>query len=707
MSINFDKPFSSNNKQDASVNQKTKVGVKGHQYSPQTTDALKAEQQEIVDLSKQLPNRPAEHPSLENREVLDETHRPDPSKIVHAEFSHVDSLPTLDKAGKALPGIQSDGLGFVNFTLSDDARFNVKVYNKEEIQTPKRSHYDNQSGFVTFSINVSGKFYSIQVKVSELADRLLTSEGRIKEEAHKGTLSEFFEKKAIKSLDLPHILSGYESLFNSQGDKVELSSKQLMKIVRSYYKSGVSENSSVNISLNKEKYDTVEVQAKRDFSGNVYLARLHDKTGLGEGGFATVYKIRQLSPDGWTDKAIKVNNAAESSIQQMLDEYEILKSAGEPVHIFVVYTKGGEVDSASISMTLYDGDVFKLIQSEKYNNASIAVKLNCCKQLVDQGLELFKKHIFHFDHKIDNVLNKEFVLKISDLGGAERNTNPKAKFSYDRVKAKTPEYIPLMDRLDGLTEKTLVYEMGATLYALLAGGRDPYTFIAQGEFARHPDPDSDFNEDNLKDYGCPKEVIEYIKEMCYQNPDHRITLEQAKQRLDDIIEKHPELSLSHTQPQPSVSDRISSEQAKQLLIGQPNSNYIIREGNIICYNSTSGYTELQIDNQKTLNTVLNELHLKKSLSEISETGNKIVGDVGDMSKEQVDAVLSSLPNKTYLIHHEKDGRVYICYKSRNSIERLELEQTDKSYLDEIVGELKTEGSVLYPVTPEAARSLSI
>jgi hypothetical protein len=105
--------------------------------------------------------------------------------------------------------------------------------------------------------------------------------------------------------------------------------------------------------------------------------------------------------------------------------------------------------------------------------------------------------------------------------------------------------------------------------------------------------------------------------------------------------------------------------------------------------------------------VLNELHLKKSLSEISETGNKIVGDVGDMSKEQVDAVLSSLPNKTYLIHHEKDGRVYICYKSRNSIERLELEQTDKSYLDEIVGELKTEGSVLYPVTPEAARSLSI
>ena len=241
---------------------------------------------------------------------------------------------------------------------------------------------------------------------------------------------------------------------------------------------------------------------------------------LGEGGFATVYRARQLSVQ--REVALKIDDrvlSSERSRRRFLREVTAAGQLSNHQHVVALYDAG----------VLSDGRPYMVL--ELCTGGSLADRLRkhgpfTLHEARDIGMRiadaLAAAHdagVLHRDVKPGNVLVNQFgAVALADFGLAAM-PRPGHELSATR-EALTPAYAPPEAfRLEDPTALGDVYALGATMHALLSG-RPPH-YPASGELSitelilRHSEPLPDLP-------GVPHSLMAVLRHALAPDPADRL-----------------------------------------------------------------------------------------------------------------------------------------------------------------------------------------
>lgn len=408
----------------------------------------------------------------------------------------------------------------------------------------------------TMLVEEQGRRYLVQVKLSEISDRLLISK-EVEEYTHLGLLDSLFQKKAAKLQNLPNLVADYQKLFDAHfklhpggviGQYVDkkgavlkegLNARQMMKVVRAFHRAELSEGQmpagrQLDFADLKNKYAIkgLRILFKRE-EGQLKMSRFEIAEKVGEGSFGTAFRVAQLDLNRMLVvkvlKAFSDPQKMEKAREELLQEYTLLreihsrgKVAGiqDAPHAFIAVDK--KKFGYIMVGTAYSGNSGDLIASEAYQKLDLADKLDCCTQILEGGVRLDELGILHLDQKPQNVFyrveeakgKKRYILDTADLGGAV-----KAAEASPAGLVHTASYIPRGDAKTGLNAKTAVYQRGVILFNYLANGKHPWPFTQQ-HFPDHSDL-SKYNEQALIDQKVSEPLRTLIRIMCDPSADKR------------------------------------------------------------------------------------------------------------------------------------------------------------------------------------------
>jgi serine/threonine protein kinase len=241
---------------------------------------------------------------------------------------------------------------------------------------------------------------------------------------------------------------------------------------------------------------------------------------LGEGGFATVYRARQLSVQ--REVALKIDDrvlSSERSRRRFLREVTAAGQLSNHQHVVALYDAG----------VLSDGRPYMVL--ELCTGGSLADRLrehgpfplhearDVGMRIADALAAAHDAGVLHRDVKPGNVLVNQFGgVALADFGLAAM-PRPGHELSATR-EALTPAYAPPEAfRLEDPTPLGDVYALGATIHALLSG-RPPH-YPASGDLGitelilRHSEPLPDLP-------GVPQPLMAVLRHALAPDPAHRI-----------------------------------------------------------------------------------------------------------------------------------------------------------------------------------------
>ena len=187
---------------------------------------------------------------------------------------------------------------------------------------------------------------------------------------------------------------------------------------------------------------------------------------VGKGAFSTVYLgVSLLNGEPVAIKVINLGSLTMDTYQKLQNEIAILKSLPAHPNVVKVFTVLQTVHNVYIVTEHCERKL-----SKNDNNNMVSVTLG----LIDGLRHLYNHNVVHRDLKPDNVLMKNGVPKIIDLGFATTVSGPS---EYMTEPLGTPLYMApeILDR-QFYTSKSDVWSLGVMLYELVFK-TDPYNAL--------------------------------------------------------------------------------------------------------------------------------------------------------------------------------------------------------------------------------------
>ena len=196
---------------------------------------------------------------------------------------------------------------------------------------------------------------------------------------------------------------------------------------------------------------------------------------LGKGGMGVVYKARQLSLKRLV--AVKMVLAGQLADQEDVGRFQVEAEAAANLDhpgIVRIFEIGQHQGRHYFSMDLVDGESLEVRLRDHPLPPREAAQL--IEQVARAIAYAHSRGVIHRDLKPANILvNRENQPRVTDFGLAKRIQGD-SSLTATGVILGTPSYMPpeqAEGRLQEITERSDVYSLGATLYALLAG-RPPF-----------------------------------------------------------------------------------------------------------------------------------------------------------------------------------------------------------------------------------------
>jgi len=257
-------------------------------------------------------------------------------------------------------------------------------------------------------------------------------------------------------------------------------------------------------------------------------------SNLGEGAHSSIMQIRRNS-DGrqYALKIVKIEDEeAEKFLEQAEHEFEIAQKLDHPNLIKIYCLEkiksfglfGGKVKEVRQLIEYVNGktlDQFKIIP--------IGILLQVFRDVASAIVMMHRRNIFHGDLKPNNILlSKSGNVKVFDFGlswvkGQEKN----------RIQG-TPEYMAPEQLKKTVTEKTDIFNFGATMYRLLTWHFIP-PIIPQGEKSVPVNEETwmrNFKPVCERNPKCPKSLGQLV--------EHCLAFKASK-RPDTMAEVHEDL----------------------------------------------------------------------------------------------------------------------------------------------------------------------
>ena len=262
-----------------------------------------------------------------------------------------------------------------------------------------------------------------------------------------------------------------------------------------------------------------QVEADDDPYVGKTLGNYHILSRLGQGGFGTVYKARDVKLDRHV--AVKFLTAPMNSDYSKLFEREakILANLSKNSNIVQIYTWGEYKGTNYMVLEYMDQSVETLLGMHPNGlplKDALEIIAKCCEALEyahDEG-------VLHRDIKPANILMdaKTKQTKVCDFGLA-RFYN-KGIDSATQTIAGSPPFMPV-EQITGksLDERSDVYSLGVTLYQLLSG-KLPFNGDSQYEIMEKIRSTQGTPLPTYRD-GLPKIVYDIVKKAKSQKPDDR------------------------------------------------------------------------------------------------------------------------------------------------------------------------------------------
>lgn len=284
---------------------------------------------------------------------------------------------------------------------------------------------------------------------------------------------------------------------------------------------------------------------------------------LGEGGFATVYRARQLSVQ--REVALKIDDrvlSSERSRRRFMREVTAAGQLSGHPHVVALYDAG----------VLGDGRPYMVL--ELCSNGSLADRLrehgaftveaarDIGVRIADALAAAHSAGVLHRDVKPGNIMINQFgAVALADFGLAAM-PRPGHELSATR-EALTPAYAPPEAfRLEDPTRVGDVYALGATLYALLRGLPPHYPDVGELSvtelIVRHTDPIADLP-------GVPAALMDVLRSALAADPAERLPSAAA---LRDALTA-VELPTLNTVPQTVREHVIRATVRQQTTEGPP------------------------------------------------------------------------------------------------------------------------------------------
>jgi serine/threonine protein kinase len=521
------------------------------------------------------------------------TATPAETPVQHLEVSLYEAKATdsFKKDGSAVSGTGSGT--YLLLKGIKDPRFQVQVeksWSKDSSNAPPVG-YDDSTGKAIIEIkNTSNNsIHHVQIDVNEMSDRLLIPVEQIKEHASKGTLTELLtsEKKNNKLQNLPRVMDSYAKTAKNSAE-AGLDAKTTMKIVRSYYKSGVEEQHSVDIQLkDKEgkanKYSNVHVYAKKVGGDEIHLTKLNKI--LGSGTYGIAYAVSEGTKEfamkrAKTEQELVDEGLTPDDIANVLHDAQISVPNEIKMLDFVHSQEGGPfpeiqdkphmvhnlADGTSTYVTtLYNKQNAKdFAKSEEFARLPMLEKLKMCRDPIKGCAILEDLGVVHLDIKPENFFIQGRKLKIGDFGDVctyadhvRRNEPP----------ILTPEFVPVLDyQSNHLDFSSVSYELGTSLFFMLT---KEYPYQLQDRLANYETP---FRKELLQGY--PKEIVSIIERLCEPDQYSRLSTFDALDEFDKALQDFPFLAdgLSELNRGP-----LSLEDAFNKLADAPDGSFILYE----------------------------------------------------------------------------------------------------------------------------------
>lgn len=269
--------------------------------------------------------------------------------------------------------------------------------------------------------------------------------------------------------------------------------------------------------------------------GSVIRERYLVEEALGEGGYAVVYKVRDLElQESVALKLFTPRDADGRSLERFRREMRIARALVHP-NIVASYEFGTYRSAYFITMELLRGqDLYSFAEDTHWGTVPVDLSLDlCCQALAGLGAA-HAQGVIHRDVKLRNlfVLEQSRVLKVMDFGIATM-TGGGTGLTRTGMVVGTPAFVPperLKPKPDPPVPTVDVYAVGVVLYRLLTGvlpfDRRSVAALFSDILTREARPVSALNQD------VPPDVEAIVTKMLAKDPADRFgTCESARLAL--------------------------------------------------------------------------------------------------------------------------------------------------------------------------------
>ena len=195
---------------------------------------------------------------------------------------------------------------------------------------------------------------------------------------------------------------------------------------------------------------------------------------LGQGGFATVFRVRDQTL--YRDVAVKVMDTAGAPAptlaERFVREAQTIARLEHP-NIVPIYEVGQPADLLYIVMRCVDGPSLRqLLASAPNRRLSVADAARVARQVADALAYAHAEQVVHRDVKPDNILlDKRGHVMVTDFGIAKAAlAATSAQLTTEGMIIGTPQYMsPEQAAGDAVDGRSDIYSLGIVLYQMLAG----------------------------------------------------------------------------------------------------------------------------------------------------------------------------------------------------------------------------------------------
>jgi serine/threonine-protein kinase len=242
--------------------------------------------------------------------------------------------------------------------------------------------------------------------------------------------------------------------------------------------------------LTRSQRETVEQLAEKQL-GPEQVGRYELIKKIGEGGMGSVYKAKDVSPDGKTERvvALKVlppELAKDETFMGRFQREALALTRMEHPNIVRGLDVGSAGGAQYIAMEFIDGiDCDKMLTRRGRIPEKEALRI--AVQMASALHYAHEQRLVHRDIKPANILvAQDGTAKLTDLGLAKSTSATASKLTQTGITMGTPHYISPEQAMGSrdLDVRSDVYSLGATLYHLVTGrvpfeGSSPAVIVAK------------------------------------------------------------------------------------------------------------------------------------------------------------------------------------------------------------------------------------